>query len=241
MTTIARYDGVADYYASGWGEDLSDPVSVSLFELLADITGQQVLDVACGHGRISRGLARQGASVTAVDVSAAMLGKAEEFERNDPLGIRYVQADAASPGLLEGDRYDAAACSMGLADIDDLDGTLSNLRRLLRPGGTFAFTMLHPCFPGIEGVSAAWPSDGTYYDERYWQADASLSTLRRQVGANHRTLSTYLNTLHHHGFTLTRTAEPQPRIDPDSPRHPMTKYPVFLVATASSSSGQFQR
>jgi SAM-dependent methyltransferase len=164
-----------------------------------------------------------------------MLGKAEELERQDPLGIRYVKADAASPGLLEGDQYDAAVCSMGLADIDDLDGTLTNLGRLLRPGGTFAFTMLHPCFPGIEGVSAAWPSDGTYYDERYWQADASLSTLRRQVGANHRTLSTYLNTLHRHGFTLTRTAEPQPRIDPESPRQAMTKFPVFLVAAFTNS------
>jgi ubiquinone/menaquinone biosynthesis C-methylase UbiE len=231
MTAIARYDGVADYYASGWTDDLSDPVTTSLFDLLGDIAKQQVLDVACGHGRISRGLARKGASVTGVDVSAAMLGKAEESERKEPLGIRYLQADAASPGLLDGEQYDAAVCSMGLADIDDLDGALTNLGRLVRPGGVFAFAMLHPCFPGIEGVSAAWPSDGTYYDERYWQADASLSTLRQQVGANHRTLSTYLNTLHRHGFTLTQTAEPEPAIEPESPRKPMAKYPVFLVAS----------
>ena len=235
MTAIARYDGVADYYASGFTDDLTDPVSVSLFELLGDVAGQRVLDVACGHGRISRGLARKGASVVGVDVSAAMLGKAEELERNEPQGIRYLHAAAAGPGLLQGDEYDAAVCSMGLSDIDDLDGALTNLRRLLRPGGVFAFTMLHPCFPGIEGVSAAWPSDGTYYDERYWQADATLSTLRQQVGANHRTLSTYLNILHDHGFTLTRTAEPQPRIAPDSPRQAMTKYPVFLVAAFENS------
>lgn len=236
MTAIARYDDVAEYYASGWTDDLTDPVSVSLFELLGDVAGQRVLDVACGHGRISRGLARKGASVVGVDVSAAMLSKAEELERNEPQGIRYLHADAADPGLLQGDEYDAAVCSMGLSDIDDLDGALTNIRRLLRPGGVFAFTMLHPCFPGIEGVSAAWPSDGTYYDERYWQADASLSTLRQQVGANHRTLSTYLNTLHHHGFTLTRTAEPQPRIEPSSPREAMTRFPVFLVAACRTTA-----
>lgn len=235
MTTIARYDGVADYYASGWGEDLTDPVTVSLFDLVGDVAGQRVLDVACGHGRISRGLARKGASVVGVDVSAAMLAKAEEFEHQEPLGIRYLRSDAADPELLPGNEYDAAVCSMGLSDIDNLDGTLANLRRLLRPGGTFAFCILHPCFPGIEGVSGAWPSDGSYYDERYWQADGALSTLRQQVGANHRTLSTYLNTLHHHGFTLTRTAEPQPRIDPDSPRSPMARFPVFLVATFRAS------
>ncbi|MFI7060206.1 class I SAM-dependent methyltransferase [Kribbella sp. NPDC050124] len=227
---IARYDEVADYYASGWTEDLRDPVTTSLFELLGDVSGKRVLDVACGHGRISRGLARNGATVVGVDVSAAMLGKARELEEQEPLGIQYLQADAADPQRLQGEGYDAAVCSMGIADIDDLDGALANVRRLLRPDGTFAFAILHPCFPGIEGVSGAWPSDGTYYDERYWRADGTLSTLRQQVGANHRTLSTYLNTLHAHGFTLTRTAEPAPAIDPASPKQDMNRFPVFLVA-----------
>jgi 2-polyprenyl-3-methyl-5-hydroxy-6-metoxy-1,4-benzoquinol methylase len=235
MTAIARYDGVADYYASGWGEDLTDPVTVALFDVLGDVAGQRVLDVACGHGRISRGLARKGATVVGVDLSTAMLAKAEEMESNEPLGIRYLQSDAADPELLPGETYDAAVCSMGLSDIDNLDGTLTNIRRLVRPGGVFAFAILHPCFPGIEGVSGAWPSDGTYYDERYWQADATLSVLRQQVGANHRTLSTYLNTLHHHGFTLTQTTEPQPRIAPDNPRAPMAHYPVFFVASFTNN------
>lgn len=230
MTTAARYDEVADYYAAGWTDDLTDPVTTALFDLLGEVDGKRVLDVACGHGRISRGLARKGGSVAGVDVSHAMLAKARELEEQDPLGVEYLQADAADPQLLQGEEYDAAVCSMALADIDNLDGVLANVRRLVRPGGTFAVAILHPCFPGIEGVSGAWPSDGTYYDERYWQADGTLSTLRRQVGANHRTLSTYLNTLHAHGFNLTRTAEPAPAIAPTSPKHAMNRYPVFLVA-----------
>ncbi|TDD13307.1 class I SAM-dependent methyltransferase, partial [Kribbella turkmenica] len=203
----ARYDGVADYYATGWTDDLDDPVTAALLDLLGEVNGQRVLDVACGHGRISRGLARTGASVVGVDLSPAMLAKADEREGREALGIRYLHADAADPDLLRGETYDAAVCSMGLSDIDDLDGTLANIHRLLRTGGTFAFCILHPCFPGVEGVSGAWPSDSTYYDERYWRADGALSTLRQQVGANHRTLSTYLNTLQHNGPTLTRTAE----------------------------------
>ncbi|WP_433164365.1 class I SAM-dependent methyltransferase [Kribbella sp. CA-247076] len=231
----ARYDGVADYYATGWTDDLDDPVTAALFDVLGGVDGQRVLDVACGHGRISRGLARRGASVVGVDLSPAMLGKACELEDREPLGIRYLHADAADPDLLRGETYDAAVCSMGLSDIDDLDGTVANVHRLLRPGGTFAFCILHPCFPGVEGVSGAWPSDSTYYDERYWQADGALSTLRQQVGANHRTLSTYLNTLHHHGLTLTRTAEPRPVIDPSSPKAPAARYPFFLVISCRAN------
>ncbi len=235
MTSVARYDEVADYYAANWVEELDDPVTVSLFGLLGELDGQQVLEIACGHGRISRGLARGGASVVGVDLSTAMLAKAEERERAEPLGIRYLQGNVAQAGLLEGEEFDAVVCSFGLSDIDDLDGALANAHRVLRPGGRFVFAILHPCFPGIEGVSGAWPSTGSYYDERWWQADGTLSKLRQQVGANHRTLSTYLNKLLHHGFVLEETAEPQPSIEPGSPRAGMTRYPVFLVVRAASS------
>jgi SAM-dependent methyltransferase len=229
MTGVARYDEVADFYASVWTGGLDDPVTVSLFDLLGSVAGQRVLEVACGHGRTTRGLARKGASVVGVDISTAMLDKAEEVERREPLGIRYFHADVAEPGLLDEDVFDAVVCSFGLSDIDNLDGTLANVHRVLRPGGVFVFSILHPCFPGVEGVSGAWPSDGTYHDERWWQADGSLSTLRQQVGANHRTLSTYLNALRRHGFVLDETAEPVPSGDPSSPRSGMSRYPVFLV------------
>ena len=235
MTAVARYDGVVEYYAANWVEELDDPVTVSLFGLLGELEGRRVLEIACGHGRITRGIARAGASVVGVDLSAGMLGKAEERERDEPLGIRYLQGDVARPGLLNGEEFDAVVCSFGLSDIDDLDGALANARRVLRPGGRFVFAILHPCFPGIEGVSGAWPTDGSYYEERWWQADGSLSRLRQQVGANHRTLSTYLNKLRRHGFVLDETAEPEPSIDADSPRAGMARYPVFLVVRAIAS------
>lgn len=237
MTSVARYDDVADYYAANWAEELDDPVTVSLLGFLGDLEGQRVLEIACGHGRVTRGIARAGASVVGVDLSAGMLGKAEEREAREPLGIRYLQGDVAQPDLLDGEEFDAVVCSFGLSDIDDLDGALANAYRVLRPGGRFVFAILHPCFPGIEGVSGAWPADGSYYDERWWQADGTLSTLRQQVGANHRTLSTYLNKLRRHGFVLEETAEPQPSIEPDSPRAAMTRYPVFLVVRCVTGSG----
>jgi SAM-dependent methyltransferase len=170
--------------------------------------------------------------VVGVDLSAGMLAQAAE---RDVLGIRYLQGDAADPGLLEGEEFDAVVCSFGLSDIDDLDGALANVKRVLRPGGRFVFVILHPCFPGIEGVSGAWPTDGSYYDERWWQADGTLSKLRQQVGANHRTLSTYLNSLRRHGFVLDEIAEPEPSIEPESPRAGMSRFPVFLVVRCATA------
>lgn len=227
--TGARYDAVADFYEAGWTDAYEDPVSEAFFELLGKVADLRVLDIACGHGRITRELARRGADVVGVDLSAALLGKARADEERKPLGIQYVQADAASDSLLEGEIFDTVVCSFGLSDIDDLDGCISTVARLLRPGGYFVFSLLHPCFPGGGEVSGSWPSTETYYDEGWWAAHGRSSSLRRQVGANHRMVSTYLNILAVHRLYVDVVVEPTPPREWSEQRLAVACLPVFLV------------
>src|SRR6478752_9080119 len=103
----ARYDAVADFYEAGWADALADPVVVALLDLLGPVAGLSVLDVACGHGRITAELARRGAEPVGVDISAALLAKAAP-------GPRYLHGDVSAPGVLDvlGDvSFDAAVCS----------------------------------------------------------------------------------------------------------------------------------
>ena len=95
------------------------------------------------------------------------------------------------------------------------------------------FSLLHPCFAGGQNVSGSWPSSGSYHDEGWWVADGELSSLRRQVGANHRTLSTYVNTLRSHGLVIDRLAEPHPPKEWREERPDAARFPVFLVAQAA--------
>ena len=83
--------------------------------------------------------------------------------------------------------FDLAACSFGLSDIDD----------------------------GGKDISGSWPAAGSYYDEGRWTAQEARSTLRRQVGASHRMLSTYLGTLRPHDLWLEQIVEPVPAPDWD--------------------------
>ncbi|HEX7745974.1 MAG TPA: class I SAM-dependent methyltransferase [Micromonosporaceae bacterium] len=232
----ARYDAVADFYDAGFS-DPADPAVAALLELLGPPAGLNVLDIACGHGRVSRELARRGATVTGVDLSRALLDKAEAIEAADPLEVRYLHADVADVPAVPDAAVDVVVCNHGLADIDDLDGALATVHRVLRSGGSFVFSILHPCFPGAGPVSGAWPSGGRYHDEGFWIADGAASTLRRQVGANHRMLSSYVNSLARHGLPVTRMSEPVPPVEWNgTDRHEAARFPVFLVVRCTKAT-----
>jgi 2-polyprenyl-3-methyl-5-hydroxy-6-metoxy-1,4-benzoquinol methylase len=53
------------FYSSGWLDVYDDAVSLVLFDLLESVNDLRVLDLACGHGRISREIARRGAKLSA--------------------------------------------------------------------------------------------------------------------------------------------------------------------------------
>ena len=122
-----------------------------------------------------------------------------------------------------------AACNFGLTDTDDLDAAITAISDALKPGGCFAFSIVHPCFAGSKDISGSWPATGSYYDEGHWTAQGVRSGLRRLVGTNHRMLSTYLAALRRHGLWLDKLAEPLPKPDWD-PDHDADRQPVFLAA-----------
>jgi SAM-dependent methyltransferase len=235
MIRAARYDEVADFYEQFASDHYTDPPMVALLRLIGAVAGLRLLDLACGHGRLARELARRGGRVVGVDLSAALLAKARACEEADPLQIAYVHADAASPATLAGETFDGIGCSFGLADIDDLDGAIATVARVLRPGGFFAFSLLHPCFPGWESKQAppSWQPGRGYYDEGWWRGDGPAHGVRPKVGANHRMLSTYLNTLARHNLVIEEVVEPMPEPEWLNDASRIGPVPVYLVVRCS--------
>ncbi len=131
--------------------------------------------------------------------------------------------------MLDGAEFDLVVSNFGLSDIDDLDGVCASVSRLLVPGGRFVFSILHPCFAGAAEVSGSWPSGSTYYDERWWRADGELSRLRREVGANHRMVSTYVNALAAQQLMIVAMVEPEPEASWTTERPEAATQPVYLV------------
>lgn len=82
----------------------------------------------------------------------------------------------------------------------------------LKPGGSFVFSCEHPVFTA-QG-SQDWDYDETGairhfpVDNYYYEGKRTAHFLGEEVVKNHRTLTTYLNTLLENGFALRRVVEP---------------------------------
>jgi SAM-dependent methyltransferase len=206
----ARYDRAADWYV-GFARDWAAEARPFL---PSDLSGQQVLEMGCGLGELSRLLASQGALVTAVDLSASMLGHATNQEVGRPLGIRYLVGDVTTTDWWDGELFDGVACNMALMDIDDVDAAMATAACVLNPGGWFSYSLLHPCFPGLRNSTSeqlsSWPPDRGYASEGWWTTRGD--GVRGRVGANHRMLSTYLNATLRAGFEFEEFGEPAAQV-----------------------------
>ena len=95
---MAEYDAIARGYQESKRLPFREYVERhTLFELLGNMAGKTVLDLACGEGFYTRLLRQAGVlEVTGVDVSQAMIELAQEQERRHPLGCKYIHSDVAA-------------------------------------------------------------------------------------------------------------------------------------------------
>lgn len=93
--------------------------------------GQSALDVCCGTGDISEALSAAGARTIGFDFSFSMLSVAVDRDRRIP----YVQADALKLPIRDAS-FHLATIGYGLRNLADLRKGVSELLRVLKPGGT---------------------------------------------------------------------------------------------------------
>lgn len=119
----------------------------SLMQRVGDVSGQAVLDIACGEGHFTRMLRRSGAArAVGMDISEAMIQLAREQEAADPLGIDYFVGDARNPADPPQD-FDLAVAAFLLVyarDRADLAAMCAGLASRVRPGGRFVTITVNP-------------------------------------------------------------------------------------------------
>jgi SAM-dependent methyltransferase len=147
----ARYDGFASWY-----EEHTGPYTAAASSVVQRLLGRgpgRCLDLCCGTGVHLGALLALGWEVTGADISADQLlvarGRAEGR-------VELVQADAAALPFADAD-FDAVVSLFSHTDVDDFSAAVGEAARVLRPGGTFIYVGIHPCFVGPHS---------SYWDDR---------------------------------------------------------------------------
>lgn len=189
----------------------------ALREVLPPVKGRRVLDLGCGYGWHCIWAAEQGAaSVLGTDLSEKMLAVArEKIQGHADLSGRIQYRRAAIEDLdLPENSFDLVLSSLALHYVEDYNGVVERVRRWLRPGGMFVFTVEHPVFTAEGSQDWVYGENGEIdhfpVDNYYWEGKRTAHFLGASVTKYHRTVTTYVETLLRAGFTLRHLCEPMP-------------------------------
>jgi SAM-dependent methyltransferase len=230
-----------------WHRGMIDP---AVRRLVGPVRGLRLLDLACGNGYLARSFAAEGArEVVGLDRSTASIRLARAREHRQPRGVRFRVGDATALPFPAAS-FDRVVANMALMDIEDAAGAVREAGRVLAPGGSFVFSLCHPCFDlddrSAWSVERGYDADGFYErvyrkvrgyrDERRTRAPWRLPSGELVwTEAFHRTLATYSRYLREAGLAIARCEEPLP--DPEvvraSPQGPyLREIPLHLVVEA---------
>lgn len=213
----AWWDGYAADYQVEHGEFLGDADFVwgperlreATARLLGEVTDRDVLEIGCGAAQCSRWLRRAGARPVAFDLSRGQLAEAVRLNQATGLAVPLVQADAGRLPFRDS-AFDVACSAYGAVPfVADSAGVMSEVARVLRPGGRWVFSTTHPfrwCFrddPGPGGLVV----ESSYFDRRaYVEQDGHG---RATYVEHHRTIGDRVREIVDAGLVVQNIVEPE--------------------------------
>lgn len=112
-----------------------NPARLAWIDLHAGLKGKQTIDIGCGGGLLSEGMAALGAEVTAIDLSEKALGVARLHLYESGYVIDYRLVSAESMAAEAPARFDVVTCLELLEHVPDPASTVAACAGLVKPGG----------------------------------------------------------------------------------------------------------
>lgn len=205
-----HYDSFAQSYSRSNESGLFNAYYArpAMIELAGDVRGRRVLDAGCGSGPLAEALRAKGAIVTSFDSSPAMVELARQRLGED---ADLQVADLSRPLPYADGSFDDVVVSLVLHYLEDWTAPLSELRRVLKPGGRLLLSVNHPRILESSDPSADYFSVTPYSDE-YTFDDGQSAVLTFW----HRPLHAMTDAFTEAGFRIAVISEPP--VWPDAPR-----------------------
>lgn len=207
----------------------------ALFNVIGDIVGQRVLDVACGSGNITIPMAQSGASCMGVDYAPKPIEFAKTKAEELGLKIDFRVLNAKDVANLRR-RFDLATVALlfpHLPSFEDAQQVMEALARVIPVGGRLVVGEPHPAFDfymrnRLISGNFDYFNSGLPYDFTMNIGDDSFNS-----EAYHWTLENYSNLFKEACFAISRIVEPQPlpesQLVSDSWFKDKFKFPSYII------------
>lgn len=188
---------------------------------------RRALDVGCGEGRFCRVLCERGVATAGIDPTSALIAQARSRDPAGDYRIGRAEALAFDDGV-----FDLVVSYLSLIDIPDIATAITEMSRVLAPGGTLLIANLNGFSTAT--TQGGWTRDGdgslrfgidNYLEERAeWVGWRGI-----RIENWHRPLSRYMELLLEAGLTLRHFDEPAPHGGPPDKAARSRRVPYFLI------------
>ncbi len=198
----AAYHAAHPEYLSSfyWCPEMLHETDAHLLGDAAFLAAARVLEIGCGSAPCTAWLQDKAGFATGFDISRGMLSHA-------PSGLPLVQADALVLPYAD-ESFDIAFSAFGAFPfIADLDAALTEIHRVLRPGGRLVISATHPMRWIFPDDPLNLTAELSYFDRAYLEHDADGNLNYAEF---HRTLGDWVRALQTRGgFLIEDVLEPE--------------------------------
>ena len=120
-----------------------NPLRLDWIDSIATLSGKTVLDVGCGGGILSEGMATRGATVTGIDLGEKALNVARLHLHESGLVVDYRLVSAEAMAEAHPGEFDVVTCLEMLEHVPDPESIVAACARLVKPGGDVFFSTLN--------------------------------------------------------------------------------------------------
>ena len=188
-----------------------------LLRMLGVVKGKRILDLACGQGIFSRMLAEKGAFIIGADIGKELIAIAEKNNKEHAFKAHYFVTPSHDLYMVKNGTIDILVCVLAIQNIEKLQETIQEVKRVLTPSGVCYFVLNHPAFRNP--THTHWGYD-EHEDKQYRRVEEYMSeskikidmtpgskTDKKYTVSFHRPLQVYMKAFAKHGLAITRLEE----------------------------------
>lgn len=207
-----------------WNDQIEVPAMLHLLRSAG--VGKTILDAGCGSGDLVAEVSKFAHSCIGIDISETMISLAKQAHPENDFRVASINRLDFDSG-----HFDVVYSSLVLHYFNDLVPVFRGVARVLKPGGSFVFSIHHPFAEVfVDSEERAYPFKVAKYfhQEKYEWGMAGMV-----LESFHHTFEAISKASSKSGFIIESIVEPRPRIEsetinPDAYRE-TRDYPKFCL------------